>query len=120
MTRKRSNAPIFWALFGAGGALAALVGPVLVFITGIVTPVGIWMPQSALSYERVLAFSQHWAGKAALFLVVSLFFWHAAHRIFHSLHDVGIHAGALAKLLCYGGALLGTVVAAAALLSIGF
>jgi len=122
MTRKRSNAPIFWALFGAGGALAALLGPVLVFITGVVTPVGIWMPQSALSHDRLLAFSQHWAGKAALFVIVSLFFWHAAHRILHSLHDVGIHihAGMAAKLLCYGSALLGTVIAAAALLAIGF
>jgi succinate dehydrogenase subunit D len=120
MTRKRSNAPIFWALFGAGGALAALVGPILVLITGILTPAGLWIPQSALSYDRVLAFSQNWVGKAALFVVVSLFFWHAAHRIFHSLHDVGIHAGTAAKLLCYGLALLGTVVAAAALLSVGF
>lgn len=120
MTRKRSNAPIFWALFGAGGALAALVGPVLVLVTGIITPVGIWMPQTALSYERVLGFAQHWAGKAFLFAVVSLFFWHAAHRIFHSLHDVGIHAGTGAKLLCYGAALLATVITASALITIGF
>jgi fumarate reductase subunit D len=55
-----------------------------------------------------------------LLAVVSLFLWHAAHRIFHVLHDVGIHVGTGAKLLCYGSALLGTVIAAAALLSIGF
>jgi len=35
---KRSNLPIFWSLFGAGGTLAALLGPVLVFITGIAAP----------------------------------------------------------------------------------
>jgi fumarate reductase subunit D len=120
MSPKRSNAPIFWALFGAGGALAALVGPILVLITGILTPVGLWMPQAALSYERVLAGAQHWAGKLFLLAVVSLFLWHAAHRIFHSLHDIGIHAGTGAKLLCYGSALLGTIIAAAALLVIGF
>ena len=28
---KRSNAPIFWSLFGAGGMLAALFGPALVY-----------------------------------------------------------------------------------------
>ena len=38
--RKRSNAPIFWLLFGAGGMLSALLGTVLVFITGIAAPLG--------------------------------------------------------------------------------
>lgn len=120
MNRKRSNAPIFWSLFGAGGALAALVGPVLVLMTGIVTAVGIWLPQNAIAYERVLAFAHHWAGKVILLAVISLFLWHAAHRIFHSLHDVGAHPGAGSKLLCYGGALLGTIIAAGALVKIGF
>lgn len=120
MSQKRSNAPIFWSLFGAGGALAALVGPVLVLVTGIVTAVGIWIPQTALSYERVLAFARHWGGKAFLLAVISLFLWHAAHRIFHSLHDVGVHPGTGCKLLCYGGALLGTIIAATELISIGF
>ena len=32
---KRSNAPIFWLLFGAGGMLSALLGSMLIFITGI-------------------------------------------------------------------------------------
>lgn len=120
MNKKRSNAPIFWSLFGAGGALAALVGPILVLITGIITPVGIWMPQTVLSYERVLAFAHHWAGKACLLAVISLFLWHAAHRIFHSLHDIGAHPATGCKLLCYGGALLGTIIAATALINIGF
>ena len=35
---RRSNAPIFWSLFGAGGVLSALIGPMLVFITGIAVP----------------------------------------------------------------------------------
>ena len=37
---KRSNAPIFWLLFGAGGMLSALFGTALVFITGIAVPLG--------------------------------------------------------------------------------
>ena len=37
---KRSNKPIFWSLFGAGGMLSALAGPALVFITGIAVPLG--------------------------------------------------------------------------------
>lgn len=117
---RRSNAPIFWSLFGAGGMLAALIGPMLVFITGIALPLGIGLPADAMSYPNMLAFARHGFGKAFLFAVIALFLWHAAHRIFHSLHDVGIHAGTTARLLCYGSAMLGTLAAAAALLAIGF
>ena len=117
---KRSNAPIFWVLFGGGGMLAALLGTMLVFITGIAAPLGWPFGANLLSYPRVLAFSQNWLGKGFLFVVIALFAWHAVHRIYHSLHDLGIPTGALAKLVCYGGALLITVVAAVSLLSIGF
>jgi fumarate reductase subunit D len=118
--RKRSNAPIFWALFGAGGMLAALVGPALVLVTGVLAPLGIGFPEGYMSYERSLAFAQHWLGKAFLFAVVMLFAWHAAHRIKVSLHDIGIPAGTGAKLVCYGLAFAVTVVAGWSLLAIGF
>ena len=117
---KRSNAPIFWSMFGAGGMLSALAGPALVFITGIAVPLAILVPPDLMSYAHAHAFAQHWFGKACLFAFVSLFLWHGVHRIFHSLHDIGIHTGAVAKLFCYGGALAGTLVAGWALLSIGF
>lgn len=117
---KRSNAPIFWLLFGAGGILSALIGPALVFITGIAAPSGLLLPRDTMSYPHMLAFAQQWAGKGFVFIVISLFLWHGAHRIFHSLHDLGIRASASSKLACYGLALLGTVGAAYALLKIGF
>ncbi len=117
---KRSNAPVFWLLFGAGGMLAALLGTMLVFITGIAAPLG-WAPASRLlSYSQMLAFAQHPAGKGVLFVVIALFAWHAAHRLLHSLHDLGIHKNAAAKLACYGAALGVTLVVAAGLLSVGF
>ena len=47
------------------------------------------------------------------------FLWHAAHRIAILLHDFGVHAVAAVKLLSYGGALLGTVIAGYALLAVG-
>jgi fumarate reductase subunit D len=116
---KRSNAPIFWGLFGAGGMLAALLGPMLVFITGIAVPLGLLLPRELMSYPRMLAFAQHGAGKGFVFVVIALFAWHAAHRIFHSLHDVGVRRGALAQALCYGAAVLITLLAALSLLSLG-
>ena len=67
----------------------------------------------------MLAFAQNWLGKAFLFFVISLFAWHAAHRIFYSLHDVGVPAGRLARLLCYGSALAITLVAAGSVLAVG-
>lgn len=117
---KRSNAPIFWALFGGGGMLSALVGPMLVFITGIAIPFGLLLPEDAMSYPKMLAFAQNWLGKAFVFAVIALFLWHAAHRIFHTLHDVGIHAGIAARLICYGSAFVATVVSAYVLLGLGF
>ena len=117
---KRSNAPVFWSLFGAGGMLSALIGPMLVFITGIAVPLGIFLPRDTMSYPRMLALAQHWAGKGFLFVVVTLFLWHGVHRIYHTLHDFGIHAKTAVTLVCYGGALLGTIAAGWALLAIGF
>ena len=117
--KKRSNAPVFWLLFGAGGMLSALFGTALVFLTGIAGPLA-WYGPELMSYPRMLALSQHWFGKGLLFVVVMLFAWHAVHRIYHSLHDVGIPIGTPAKLICYGTALAITVVAAFSLLSIGF
>lgn len=118
--RKRSNAPIFWGLFGAGGMVAALFGPMLVFITGLAIPLGLLLPADTMSYAKMLGFAQNFLGKGFIFVVISLFLWHAAHRIFHSLHEVGIHAGFGCKLLTYGIALVGTIASAVVLLGLGF
>ena len=115
---KRSNAPIFWLLFGAGGMLSALLGTALVFITGIAGPLG-WPPGDLLAYSRMLALAQHPLGKAFLFLVIALFAWHAMHRLLHSLHDFGIPIGTASKLGCYGTALALTVAAGWSLLATG-
>jgi fumarate reductase subunit D len=117
---KRSNAPVFWLLFGAGGMLSALLGPVLVLVTGVLVPLNLLLPSGSMGYSRILPFAQHWAGKGLLFAVIALFAWHAAHRIFHSLHDLGLRGGAVAKLACYGMALAVTLAAAAFLLAVGF
>ena len=117
---KRSNAPIFWGLFGAGGMLAALFGPMLVVITGIAVPLALLLPADTMSYPKMLSFAQNFIGKGFIFAVIALFLWHAAHRIFHSLHEIGIHAGFGAKLVCYGLAFISTVISAVVLLGLGF
>lgn len=117
---KRSNAPVFWLLFGGGGMLSALLGTAMVYVTGFAAPLGLPPAAGLFTYPRMLALAQHPLGKAALFVVISLFAWHAVHRIFHSLHDVGVRAGTAAKLACYGTALLITVATGAALLAVGW
>lgn len=116
---RRSAQPPLWLLFGAGGMLAALVGAAMVLVTGLAGPTGMLLPESTLDYASASAFARHPLGKAFLFAVVTLFLWHAAHRIFHTLHDVGVHANALAWAACYGSAMAGTGIAAVALLAIG-
>ena len=64
----RSNAPIFWSLFGAGGMLSALLGPALVFITGVAVPLGLPSAASGIDYAHLAGFARHWAGKGFLFI----------------------------------------------------
>jgi fumarate reductase subunit D len=111
----RSKQPVFWLLFGAGGMLSATVGAALVFLTGLALP--LWLP---FGYDAAHAFARHWAGKGLLWVVISLFLWHGAHRIFHSLHDLGVHSKSAAAIACYGIALMGTLASASVLLRLGF
>jgi fumarate reductase subunit D len=117
---KRSNEPIFWSLFGAGGVLSALIGPVLIFVTGIAVPLGFLLPPQTMSYTNVLAFAQHPLGKVALLVVIALFLFHGCHRMVHSLHDLGFRTGPRAQRWFYGFATVGTLLTAGLLLAIGF
>ncbi|HYL25974.1 MAG TPA: fumarate reductase subunit FrdD [Burkholderiales bacterium] len=108
---KRSNKPIFWSLFGAGGMLSALIGPMLIFITGIAVPTGL-LPRETMSYERMLVLAQNGFGKVAIVAVIGLFLFHGLHRMYHSLHDFGMHVTPTTKAAFHGVALLGTLAAA--------
>jgi fumarate reductase subunit D len=106
---KRSNKPIFWALFGAGGMLSALVGPMLIFVTGVAVPLGFLLTPETMSYDRMLAFVTNGFGKLAVLIVISLFLFHGLHRMYHCLHDVGIHVNAALKAVFHGLAIAGTI-----------
>jgi fumarate reductase subunit D len=73
-----------------------------------------------MSYPKMLAFAQNFIGKGFIFAIISLSLWFAVHRVYHSLHEFGIHAGFGAKLLCYGIAMIVTVICAVRLLGLGF
>jgi succinate dehydrogenase subunit D len=110
----RSNKPILWLPFAAGGLVAALIIPVLILITGILMPLGI-LP---LPYDKMAAFAHNPLGKLILFGTVAFPAWHAAHRLRMTAHDLGLGGGAVVQAVCYGSAGTLILAAAAALLTI--
>ena len=46
----KSNEPIWWSLFSAGGMVAAMVLPILIIITGVLVPFG-WAGNDPLNFE---------------------------------------------------------------------
>ena len=116
---KRSNKPIFWSLFGAGGLLSALVGAMLVFLTGLAFPLGLLVPADGMDYDHMIALARHPVGKLAVLAVISLFLFHGMHRLYHVLHDFGVHVGPGRRALFHGVAIAGTLAAALLLALIG-
>jgi fumarate reductase subunit D len=107
---KRQVEPLLWLLFSAGGVLAALLVPVLLFLFGVAFPLG-WLP--APSHDHLRAVFGHPLSRLVLFLLctLSLFFW--AHRFRYTLYD-GLrikHLNEVINVLCYGGAIAGSAVA---------
>jgi fumarate reductase subunit D len=115
---KRANDPIFWALFGAGGMLAALIGPLLIWVTGIGGPSALLLPERAMDYDNVQAFAGNYLGKLVILGVVALFLFHGCHRLFHSFHDVGLRGPAVGKFIFFGFASLVSLLTLVLLLSI--
>jgi fumarate reductase subunit D len=117
---KRSFAPVFWLLFGAGGMLSALFGPALIILTGLMLPRGWGVPADFADFDHVLAFARHPLGKLLLLAVIALFFWHGAERMFLTLNDMRAGPPPLLRLATYGLAAVLTLLTIALLLAIGF
>ena len=100
--------PFLWMLFSAGGVLAALMIPIHLFLFGLAVPLGWAHP----SYEHLLAVLRHPVTRGYLFLVCTLALFHGAHRFRYTLYD-GLqikHLNEVINVLCYGGAIVGSVL----------
>ncbi|QIQ20781.1 fumarate reductase subunit FrdD [Zophobihabitans entericus] len=102
---KRSNEPLFWGLFSAGGMWAAIFAPVMIVIVGFVIPFA-----DAGVLTHLLRLVQYPLSKLFLFAMVVLPIWCALHRILHTLHDMKIYPKR-GKLLFYGLAVAWTIQA---------
>jgi len=108
---KRQIEPFLWLLFSAGGVLSALVMPSLLFLFGLAFPLG-WL--SPPGHATLLALLSHPLTRVALVLLCTLSLFHWAHRFRYTLYD-GLqikHLNELINLLCYGGAIAGSLAAA--------
>jgi fumarate reductase subunit D len=110
-TRRRSPEPLVWLLFSAGGTVTALMFPILVFLFGIAIPLG-WL--TAPDHAHLLAIVQNPVTKLVLLGLCVLALFHWAHRFRYTLYD-GLQLKRLSTViivLCYGGAVVGSALAA--------
>jgi fumarate reductase subunit D len=111
MPDKQPIEPFLWLLFSAGGTLAAMVMPALVFLFGLAFPLG-WLAPPG--YEHLRTLLAHPLTRLALFALCTLGLLHWAHRFRYTLYD-GLqikHLNEMVNAFCYGGAIVGSLVAA--------
>jgi fumarate reductase subunit D len=108
---KRSNEPLLWLLFTAGGVVSAMLMPVHLFLFAIAFPLG-WLDPP--SDETLLVLIRQPLVRVYLFVFCLFPLFHWAHRFRFTLYD-GLqikHLNEIINVLCYGGAMVGTVMAA--------
>lgn len=110
----KSNEPFWWSLFSAGGVVAALLIPITLLLTGIAVPLG-WVTAESLRDLVV----NNLLVKIYLFVVISLPLFHWAHRFRYVAVDLGLKGiGSALAVVCYGAAVVGTVLAVVFLLGL--
>jgi len=115
MAPRRPIEPLLWLLFSAGGLMSALFVPAILFLFGVAFPLG-WL--SPPPYSHLLAVVTHPLTRLTLLLLCTLSLFHWAHRFRYTLYD-GLqikHLNEVINAVCYGAAVVGSVVAAYMLL----
>jgi fumarate reductase subunit D len=108
MTKRRLE-PLLWLLFSGGGVIAAVFLPVLVVLFGLAIPLGWVRPD----YDHLHAVLSYWLTRLVVLGLLVLLLFHWAHRFRYTLHD-GLQLRRLEAplaVLCYGGAVVGSVAA---------
>ena len=109
---RRSNEPLFWSLFSAGGTITAFLIPVLIVITGFL------VPAESVEFSRLSDLFGNVLVRLALLAIAFLAFMHWANRFRHTLVDMGLKSlHTPISILSYAVALLATAWAASILLA---
>lgn len=106
---KRRFEPFWWSLFGAGGALSALILPVLIIVFGIAVPLGLMPPPSYGQMSELLGI---WWIRLIITGIISLNMFHWAHRFKYTLYE-GLqlhHYHKPISIFCYGTAIIVTLL----------
>jgi fumarate reductase subunit D len=108
MIRPRAE-PFVWLVFSAGGVAAAVVLPVLALLFGLAIPLG-WVDRPDHDQLlRILATPVAFVGLFGAFVVMLV---HSAHRFRFTLYDgLQIKLRKTVAVLCYGGAVVGSIAA---------
>jgi fumarate reductase subunit D len=103
----KSNKPIIWGTFAAGGEIVSLVMPVIIVLT-LLAALG-HAPAILTDYARLHAFAAGWFGKLVLFVILFLSLWSQAHRLRITCFDFGLRADTLVAIVMYALAAAGSV-----------
>ncbi len=108
----------WWFMFSQGGLFAAVLLPVHIVIQGILGPLGI-VPVVDRHYDTWISILGNPIVKLYLLVLISLPFFHFAHRLRYLLVDLGLSAAKTTpvQVIFYGGAVLVTLLTIYVLLS---
>ena len=110
--RRPALAHLFWwFMFSQGGVLAALLIPVHIVVQGILGPLGV-VKVVDRHYDTWISILGNPIVKLYLLVLISLPFFHFAHRLRYLLVDLGVPAAKSfpAQVVFYGAAILVTLV----------
>ncbi len=108
----KSNKPIVWAPFAAGGTVSAFLTPVLIILTLLAATGHV---PDLLAYDRLRAFAANGLVKIAISGVVFLSLWSAAHRLRITFYDFGVRADTVVATVVYAIAIIATAWTVASL-----
>jgi fumarate reductase subunit D len=102
----------WWFMFSQGGLFAAVLLPVHILVQGILGPLGI-VPVVDRHYDTWISILGNPIVKLYLLVLISLPFFHFAHRLRYLLVDLGVPAAKTwpAQVAFYGGAVVVTLLA---------